>query len=120
MFLVSSCFLLLFPAHGMKAADNYLSFLSNTSFYNFYSPTTSESDKFTLYIQDGYLNIKYGKPQELLNGEVILYNLLGQEITRKKLEALPLNQIQLQLQGTCYIVRIVYSGKVYTQKIIVK
>jgi hypothetical protein len=119
MFLVSSCLLLFVSTTGTKAADNYFNFLSNTSFYNFYSPGT-ENDKFTIYVQDGYLNIKYGKPQELLNGEVVLYNLLGQEITRKKLEAVTLNQIQLQLQGTCYIVRIVYSGKIYTQKIIVK
>ncbi len=78
-----------------------------------------EESKFKLYISDGILNIKYDKPNELLNGEVIIYNLLGQEVTRKKLETIVINQISMPSQNTCYIVRINYSGKVYTQKIIV-
>jgi hypothetical protein len=81
-------------------------------------PDNNSDTKFVLYITDGILNIKYGKPQELTNGEVIVYNLLGQEIVRKKLETIPVNQITLSVQNTCYIVKISYSGKIHTQKVI--
>jgi hypothetical protein len=80
--------------------------------------STENENKFTLYITEGTLYIKYSKTQELLNGEAIVYNMLGQEITRKKLETININQVPLSLQNTCYIVRINYSGKVYTQKVI--
>lgn len=80
---------------------------------------TDDENKFTLYISQGILNIKYDKPNELINGEVIVYNLLGQEITRKKLENSNLNQISLQVQNTCYLVKISYSGKVHTQKVMI-
>ena len=78
-----------------------------------------EDDKFTLYINQGTLNIKYEKPVELVNGEVIVFNLLGQEITRKKLENSNLNQITIPVQNTCYLVKISYSGKVHTQKVMI-
>lgn len=78
-----------------------------------------DENKFTLYISQGILNIKYDKPIELINGEVIVYNLLGQELTRKKLENSNLNQITIQVQNTCYLVKISYSGKVHTQKVMI-
>lgn len=74
--------------------------------------------KFVIYISDGILNIKYNKPAELLNGEVIVFNLLGKEITRKRLDNISINQVALSVQNTCYIVKINYSGKVHTQKVI--
>jgi len=74
--------------------------------------------KFILYIADGTLNIKYNKPMELINGEVVVFNLLGQEITRKRLEVSTLNQVPLSISNTCYIVKISYSGKVHTQKVV--
>jgi hypothetical protein len=78
----------------------------------------SDDNKFTIYISDGTLYIKYAKPQELINGEVFVYNLLGKEITRKRLENNDVNEIPIPVQNTCYIVRISYSGKIYTQKVI--
>jgi hypothetical protein len=94
--------------------------------FGIYTATAGESDditddesKFTLYINQGTLSIKYGKPVELINGEVIVYNLLGQEITRKKLENSNLNQISIPVQNTCYLVKISYSGKVHTQKVMI-
>lgn len=92
-------------------------FPSYNEFNSFSNP--EEESKFKLYISEGILHIKYNKPNELLNGEVIIYNLLGQEVSRKKLENIDINQISMPTQNTCYIVRINYSGKVYTQKIIV-
>ena len=84
-----------------------------------FSYVSSDNEtKFTLYIDEGTLYIKYPRPQDLLNGEAVIYNLLGQEVARKKLESSNINQIALPLQNTCYIVRINYSGKVYTQKVI--
>ena len=80
---------------------------------------TDDENKFTLYISQGILNIKYDKPIELINGEVIVYNLLGQELTRKKLENSNLNQITIQVQNTCYLVKISYSGKIHTQKVMI-
>lgn len=80
----------------------------------------TESKKFNLFVNQGTLYIKYHKPQELQNGEVIVYNLLGQEVTRKKLEVTQLNQLSIPVQNTCYLVRIAYSGKIYTQKIMVQ
>ena len=74
--------------------------------------------KFTLYITQGILNIKYPVPQDVEEGEVVIFNMLGQVITRKKLENSILNQVTLPNHSTCYIVRINYSGKVFTQKII--
>lgn len=81
------------------------------------NPDDNDS-KFILYIADGILNIKYNKPFELANGEVIVFNLLGQEITRKRLEISTINQVPLSIQNTCYIVKITYSGKVHTQKVV--
>lgn len=78
-----------------------------------------DENKIILFVNDGILNIKYNKPKDLVNGDVIIYNLLGQEVTRKKLENSPINQITLPSQHTCYIVKIHYSGAVYTQKIVV-
>lgn len=74
--------------------------------------------KFEVYINDGILTIKYNKPAELANGEVIVFNLLGQEVARKRLEVSPINQIPLSVQNTCYIVKISYSGKVHTKKVV--
>jgi len=95
------------------ANNSFLAFASTDS-------TILEDKKFNLYVNQGVLNIKSTKPQELKNGEVVIYNLLGQEVTRKKLEANALNQVPVSLQNTCYLVRISYSGKVYTQKVIVR
>lgn len=78
----------------------------------------TDENKFTIYISDGILYIKYSKPQELVNGEVFVYNLLGKEIARKRLENNEVNEIAIPIQNTCYIVRISYSGKIYTQKVI--
>ncbi len=77
-----------------------------------------DDSKFTIYISDGILFIKCSKPQELANGEVFVFNLLGKEIVRKRLESNDINEISIPMQNTCYIVRINYSGKVYTQKVI--
>ena len=75
--------------------------------------------KFTIFVNQKTLNIKYIKPLELINGEVVVYNILGKEVTRKKLENSNLNQVSLPSHNTCYIIRINYSGKVFTQKVIV-
>ncbi|HEX2935714.1 MAG TPA: T9SS type A sorting domain-containing protein [Bacteroidales bacterium] len=101
-----------------KANTAVVSTIPSYSEINVFSNPEEES-KFKLYISEGILNIKYDKPNELLNGEVYIYNLLGQEVSRKKLETIEINQISMPTQNTCYIVRINYSGKVYTQKIIV-
>jgi hypothetical protein len=101
-------------------SNNYYS-LVNYSIYNnanYLDPDTSTYIKFTLYINQGILNIKCSLPQELEEGDVAVFNLLGQVITRKKLESNFLNQLSLPNHNTCYIVRISYSGKIYTQKII--
>lgn len=83
------------------------------------APPEDKQVKFILYVSEGILNIKYPKPQELMNGEVIIYNLLGKEVIRKRLDPDAINQVNLPAQTTCYIVRINYSGKVHTQRIIV-
>jgi hypothetical protein len=114
-------FILLVTAFKSVAfATNFIP--ATTSFFGFSVIDTSLLDdkKFSIYVNQGYLNIKYNKPQELQNGEVIVYNLLGQEVTRKKLETLYVNQIIIPVQNTCYLVRICYSGKTYTQKVIVR
>jgi hypothetical protein len=78
------------------------SFPFSTSYNNFsLSDTTLLNEKkFNIFVNQGFLNIKYNKPQELLNGEVIVYNLLGQEVTRKKLEAIQTNQVLIPVQNT--------------------
>ena len=90
----------------------------NTVDVNLFTPDDNSDNKFVIYINDGILNIKYNKPFELANGEVIVFNLLGQEVTRKKLEITTINQVSLSIQNTCYIVKISYSGKVHTQKVV--
>jgi len=112
--------LIVFTAKFTFAVDSI--FPVNKSFASFSVNDSSllESKKFNLYINQGLIYIKYGKPQELQNGEVVVYNLLGQEVTRKKLDAAIINQIAIPIQNTCYLVRISYSGKIYTQKIIVQ
>lgn len=122
-----TCFCLL-PIGGLKVAASTIpgtsiveqsaSWGKASSVLNLTLPDNNTDTKFVLYITDGILNIKYGKPQELTNGEVIIYNLLGQEIARKKLETIPVNQVPLSVQNTCYIVKISYSGKIHTQKVI--
>lgn len=97
----------------LERAD--FSFLNNSAIVN----TPDENSKFILYVNGGTLYIKYGKPQELVNGEVIVFNLLGQEVARKKLENESTNQIGLPVKNTCYVVKINYSGKVHTQKVVV-
>jgi hypothetical protein len=95
----------------------YSSFASSNAPLESSLPDDADN-KFVLYINQNTLNIKYNKPLELVNGEVIIFNLLGQEITRKKLENNTLNQISIPVQNTCYIVRINYSGKIHTQKVV--
>jgi len=90
----------------------------NTVDVNLFTPDDNSDNKFVIYINDGILNIKYNKPFELANGEVIVFNLLGQEVIRKKLEITTINQVSLSIQNTCYIVKISYSGKVHTQKVV--
>lgn len=90
---------------------------SASSSINLTNPDDNSDSKFILFIADGVLNIRYNKPFELANGEVIVFNLLGQEITRKRLEISTINQVPLSIQNTCYIVKISYSGKVHTEKV---
>jgi hypothetical protein len=104
------------PSKGNPVANIFPPFNESIIFSD---NNDDDNPKFTLYMSQGFLNIKYNKPNELLNSEIIVYNLLGQEVTRKKLEAVAINQISIPVQNTCYIVRINYSGKVHTQKIIV-
>lgn len=115
-----ACFSL-FAANTTNRSKKVLSISLATLYeYNYESVVnTDDENKFTLYISHGILNIKYDKPIELINGEVIVYNLLGQELTRKKLENSNLNQITIQVQNTCYLVKISYSGKVHTQKVMI-
>jgi hypothetical protein len=98
---------------------NGISDQSDGSSFNTSSLSTEDNEnKFILVIKDGTLTIKYNKPAELINGEVLIFNLLGQEITRKKLESNNINQVNIPIQNTCYIVKINYSGKVHTQKVV--
>jgi hypothetical protein len=102
-----------------KASPSFPSALNYRGF-SINDTTQLTEKKFLIYVNQGYLQIRYNKPQELINGEVIIYNLLGQEVTRKKLETITTNQINIPVQNTCYLVRINYSGKTYTQKVIVR
>lgn len=95
------------------------SFSERNNFYGATPPPAVDETKFVIYVNDGTLFIKYGKTNELINSEAVVYNILGQEITRKKLEAINLNQISIPVQNTCYIIKISYSGKVHTQKVMV-
>jgi hypothetical protein len=115
-------FFLLITAFKPNAkAIDFAPVYSNFSSFTVIDTTSQlEDKKFNIYVSQGYLNIKYNKPQELLNGEVIIYNLLGQEVTRKKLETIYINQVSLSVQNTCYLIRISYSGKIHTQKVIVR
>jgi len=83
-----------------------------------FEPDSLEGIKFLLYIDQGILNIKYSYPQELENAEIVVFNMLGQVIIRKKLENSNINQVSLPSHNTCYIVRISYAGKIFTKKII--
>ncbi len=115
-----ACFSL-FAVNTTNLPKEVLSSSFSSLYENNYESGINNDDenKFTLYISRGILNIKYDKPIELINGEVIVYNLLGQELTRKKLENSNLNQITIQVQNTCYLVKISYSGKVHTQKVMI-
>ena len=100
------------------AVEQSVSWFKSSINNDLINPDDNSDSKFILYIADGILNIRYNKPSELANGEVIVYNLLGQEITRKRLEIITINQVPLSVQNTCYIVKITYSGKVHTQKVL--
>ena len=116
-----------FLLSGQVARSGGLNYYTNNNeFFNIRGNTsTSVNDpddesetKFNLYISQGILNIKYPVPQELENGEIVIFNMLGQVMIRKKLENSFLNQVNLPTQNSCFIVRINYSGKVFTKKII--
>jgi hypothetical protein len=103
---------------GNTVVEQSVSWFKSSVNSDLINPDDNSDSKFILYIADGILNIRYNKPSELANGEVIVYNLLGQEITRKRLEIITINQVPLSVQNTCYIVKITYSGKVHTQKVL--
>jgi hypothetical protein len=111
-------FLLSIKAEANTSAS--LLFVNNYNTFSISDTTQLKDKKFTIFVSQGLLNIKYAKPNELLNGEIIIYNLLGQEVVRKKLEAVPTNQIAIPIQNTCYLIRINYSGKTHTTKVIVR
>ena len=99
---------------GVSVVENQTWFIIENA-----QPQPDESEaKFTIYLSQNILNIKYTKPQDLANSEVIVFDLLGKEVIRKHLESTPLNQIPVPQQNTCFIIRINYAGKVYTKKII--
>ncbi|HEY4787384.1 MAG TPA: T9SS type A sorting domain-containing protein [Bacteroidales bacterium] len=119
--------LILYFGYGYSAANASVvpvkSILEQTnSFFDIPSTNPGNADdsdsKFVIYIDGSVLNIKYNKPSELANGEVVVFNLLGQILTRKKLENITVNQVPIAVQNTCYIVKITYSGKVHTQKVV--
>jgi hypothetical protein len=97
-----------------SAAERRVSFADKTT----NNVTADTSQNFNLYISQNTLNIKCNNPMSLTNGEVVVYNILGKEITRKKLEKANLNLVALPSQVACYIVRITYSNRIYTQKVI--
>jgi hypothetical protein len=98
--------------------EKSISWGNSSSEVDLVNSDSNPDNKFVLYIADGMLNIKYNKPAELANGEVIVFNLLGQEIIRKRLEINTLNQVTINTKNTCYIVKISYSGKIHTQKVV--
>ena len=89
-------------------SNNHLSFQQEIS-----------ESPFNLYVNDGILIIRYNHSGDLIGCEVSVFNILGQEILHKKLDNSVTNQLSLPLKNTCYIIRITYSGNVYTKKIIV-
>ena len=61
------------PARDLDSSPVYV---DGANYYSFFD--SDDENGFKLYVSQGILNIKYPRPQELLNGEVIVYNLLGQ------------------------------------------
>jgi hypothetical protein len=74
----------------------------NTSVTNIYS-----------YNKDVYVNFTGS------NGEIVIYNLLGQEVSRKNAEN-GLNKISLTQSNSAYVVKVISNQSVVSQKVFVK
>jgi hypothetical protein len=70
------------------------------------------SNENSIYIRD--------KQDNELKGNVLVYNIMGQEILNKRLENISLNKIDLYTETGYYVVKVFTDEGVYSQKVFIK
>ena len=58
--------------------------------------------------------------ENIIKGEVVVYNILGEEIIRKQINNTTLNKITINKVSGNYIVRVLTNNKIYSEKVFIK
>ncbi|MBN2175123.1 MAG: right-handed parallel beta-helix repeat-containing protein [Bacteroidales bacterium] len=77
------------------------------------------NDEFSIYSFDHSVYIR-NNSNNLISGNVSIFNISGQEMGRAKLFATNLNKIDLNLNSGYYMVKVITGNNVYTQKVFIK
>jgi hypothetical protein len=72
-----------------------------------------------IYSNENSIYIKNNLQQDF-NGQVIVYNIMGQQVLNRKLDVVNLNKIDLYTETGYYVVKVFSDRGVYSQKVFIK
>jgi hypothetical protein len=118
-----------------KVLNTAVDFRTNTS-YTFNYTAGSNDNRFLLHFKSAFgindpSNLKINVyaydqtiyvnlPQVGMNGNIVVYNALGQEVARKTIDGKQFNTIHMGNTNANYIVKVVTDNKVCTEKVFVR
>ena len=78
-----------------------------------------KSEEIDIYSCENSLFIR-SNTEKPLNGQVIVYNIMGQQMLNKKLEQINLNKIDLKFETGYYVVKVLIDSGIYSKKVFIK
>jgi hypothetical protein len=81
--------------------------------------TVEKENAIVIYSNENSIYIRDKQDNEL-KGSVLVYNIMGQEMLNKKLDAISLNKIDLYTETGYYVVKVFTDEGVYSQKVFIK
>lgn len=110
--------------------------LSEETAYEFYYQTGDDDNRFNLHFKNSLFGVKtnilneisiyafnktvYIETFDKVLAEIVIYSLMGQEITRRESPGNELSQIKLRTETGFYIVKVQTDHQVFTEKVFIK
>ena len=121
-----------YPVYGLMQDSTYyyrlraMNSLDTSAYSNVISvvttyvglPNDPNNENVTIYTHQTDLMI-FCQNAKNVEGQVLVYNMLGQPLVRTKLQNSSLNRIPLQVQNTAVIIKLILNGQIYTRKVFV-
>jgi hypothetical protein len=108
-----------FNASPIDAADRFILHFGVMGIEDQPQVATNEVENVIIYSNDHNIYIKSNNQQNLA-GNVIVYNIMGQEVLNKRLENSIMNKMELFTETGYYVVKVFGDSGVYTKKIFIE